>query len=352
MADFISQVLRVPETAARPEPPLAPVRTFVAADPVEVSLLIVTWNSERWIERCLRSIPAACNGMRYEVVIQDNASTDATLGQLSTRTATSVRVLESPENAGFAAATNRASHHSRGRYLFLLNPDCELEPDAIVRLVRFLDAHPEVAAAAPLLIGEEGRPQSDFQLRRFPTLGALASEILLLDKIAPRNRATAHYRYHDLDITEPRPIEQPAAAAFVVRRDVFERIGPLDEQFWPAWFEDVDYCRRLAAAGEQVWIVPSARVRHVGGASLRQLSFDRFTDLWYRNMWRYANKWLSASEVEWLRWTIMGGMVLRSIAAIGAPPSQAAGRVDAIRAYMKVLGKAFNRWDDSSPSSS
>jgi len=208
---------------------------------LDLSILIVTWNSERWIDRCLRSIPAACEGLEYEIVVHDNASTDSTLQHLG-----SANVLRSTRNDGFAAGTNRAFAASTGRYVFLLNPDCELAPRTLTRLFEFLESHPQIAAAVPLLMDHSGDSQREFQLRRLPTLGTLMSEVLLLNKLFPRNPATASYRYHDLDLTEPRRIEQPAAAALLLRRAVVEEIGPFDEQFAPAWFEDVDYCRRLA----------------------------------------------------------------------------------------------------------
>ena len=97
-----------------------------------------------------------------------------------------------------------------------------------------------------MLIDESGHSQRHFQLRRLPTLRSLASEVLLLDKLFPKNPTTAHHRYRDLDLTEPRVIEQPAAAALLLRREVMEDVGAFDESFAPAWFEDVDYCRRLA----------------------------------------------------------------------------------------------------------
>jgi hypothetical protein len=316
--------------------------------PLDLSILIVTWNSERWIERCLRSVPAACEGLEYEVLVHDNASHDATLALVS-----GASVIRSPHNAGFAAGTNRAFTESRGRYVFLLNPDCELMPRALTVLFEFLDAHPNAAAAAPLLMGEGGDVQRDFQLRRLPSLGTLAAEVLLLDKLFPTKARTASYRYRNLDLTEPRRIEQPAAAALLLRREVVDEIGPLDEQFTPAWFEDVDYCRRLAEKKKEVWVVPEARARHFGGASLEHIPFATFADVWYRNMWRYGRKWLRPAHAEALRWAIIAGMLLRCGAGLlGFKPRRVA-KWEAFRAYAQVLRKAFDRWSaDSSPSSS
>ena len=316
---------------------------------VELSILIVTWNSERWIDRCLRSLPAACEGLAYEVVVYDNASTDKTLSLLPED---ATRVIRSKQNDGFAAGTNRAIEQSLGPYVFLLNPDCDLDPRALTVLCDFLDHNPNAAAAAPLLVGEGGGSQREFQLRRLPTLRALAAEALLVNKMLPRNRATAHYRYRDLDLSVPVRIEQPAAAALLVRRSVFEEIGPFDEQFSPAWFEDVDYCRRLAQAKKELFVVPAATARHVGGASLEHMSYSTFIDLWYRNMWRYARKWFSPSRAEALRLAVIAGMLMRCVAALCGFRNGSSSRWEALRTYARVLKKALNRWDDSSPSPS
>jgi len=303
-------------------------RTEVRA--LDLSILIVTWNSERWIDRCLRSIPAGCEGLQYEVVVHDNSS----------------------ENLGFAGGTNRAFGASKGRYVFLLNPDCELGPRAITSLLGFLESHPYIAAAAPLLSDEHGDSQRDFQLRRLPTLGSLLAEVLMVDKVFPHNRVTASYRYHDLDLSEPRRVEQPAAAALLLRREVVEETGPLDEQFAPAWFEDVDYCKRLAERKKEVWVVPEAHVGHFGGASLEHMNFAGFVDIWYRNMWRYARKWMRPGQAKKLRWAIVAGMLMRCAVSglLGLRP-KGVPRWAAFRAYAAVMKKAFDRWD-SSPSSS
>jgi hypothetical protein len=320
-----------------------------ALEPVDLSIVVVTWNSERWVERCLRAIPAACGDIAHEVIVYDNASSDRTIGVA--QALLPAHVIRSASNDGLAAATNRAIAVSRGRYVFLLNPDCELAPNALADLVRFLDSHPEAAAAAPLLSDDDGHSQREFQLRRLPTLMTFASEILAFEKWLPGNRATARYRYRDLHLEGPQRVDQPAAAALLLRREVFDEIGPLDEQFSPAWFEDVDYCRRLAEAGKAVYVVPSARGKHFGGASLEHVPFDRFVDLWYAHMWRYARKWFSPTQVEALRWLIVAGMLLRLVPAIAGIAHPEVGRRNAFRAYSGVLKRAFFRWGERSPSS-
>jgi GT2 family glycosyltransferase len=326
---------------------LMEVETAAQTRTVDLSIVVVTWNSERWIERCLASIPAACGGCSYEVVIYDNASSDRTLQLVSG----DARVIRGDSNAGFAGGTNRGIEHSTGRYLFLLNPDCELAPGALTNLMDYLDDHSAVAAAAPLLIDDDGGSQREFQLRRLPTLRTLLGEIFGIGKLFPANRATARYRYRDLVLDEPRVIEQPAAAALLLRREVFDEIGPFDERFAPAWFEDVDYCRRLAAAHKTVMVVPAARAQHFGGSSLEHVSFERFADVWYRNMWLYARKWFSGGQAELVRWAIVVAMMLRVPAAIAGIAHRDHGRLRVARAYARVARHAVRRWDLSPASS-
>jgi len=312
----------------------------VATRALDLSIAIVTWNSERWIERCLQSIAAACGNLAYEVVVYDNASSDKTLAVAGDQ----VEIMRGNANIGFAAGVNRVATRTSGRYLFLLNPDCELAPGALEMLVEFLDANPVVAAAAPLLSDEAGDSQREFQLRRLPTLATLVSEVFGIDKLFPDNRMTARYRYRELELTHPQPVEQPAAAALLLRREVFAEVGPFDERFAPAWFEDVDYCRRLAAAGHTIFVVPAARARHFGGASLEHVPFAEFIALWYRNMWFYARKWLTPGQAEALRWAIVIGMLLRIPPALAGIAYRRLGRWSAARAYAGVMRKAFTRW--------
>jgi GT2 family glycosyltransferase len=314
--------------------------TSLEAAPLPLTIAIVTWNSARWIERCLRSIDAACAGLAHEIVVYDNASSDRTL-QLIGGHAT---LLRGARNDGFAAGINRAVKNTRGRYVFLLNPDCELKPGALAELVRYLDGHQDVAAAAPLLSDDDGGSQREFQLRRLPTFRMLLADVLGVSRVVPSNGATARYRYRDLDLSVPQTVEQPAAAAFLLRREVFDEVGPFDERFAPAWFEDVDYCRRLAAAGKRIVVVPAARARHFGGASLEHVAFPEFVDHWYRNMHLYARKWFPARQAAALRWAVVVGMLLRIPLGLLGLAHRDAGRRMAVRGYARVLGRALRGW--------
>lgn len=319
---------------------------------VAVSILIVTWNSAPWIERCLTSIEAAAGDLPCEVLIFDNASTDETQTLIRRHTADHVTVIESDVNLGFSGAMNRLIEQSSGAYLLCLNADSEPEPDCIAKLVNHLDAHPDVAAAAPLLSHHDGEPQNEWQLRTLPSLRSIAAEVLLLNKVFPANGWSMGHAYRSIDLDDVQRVEQPAAAALLLRRSVVQTIGAFDETFEPAWFEDVDYCRRMANAGLPIDLVPSARAHHFGGASLQKMPFDEFIAIWYRNLFRYVTKWFSTPQAEIVRWMIIVGMVARIIATTSFIVRPPVARRVALRGYSTVLQEALARWSGTSRSSS
>jgi len=316
-----------------------------------VSVLVVTWNSERWIGACLDALPKACEGISWQLVVVDNASGDSSAALAERHAGADGRVFRSETNRGFAGGMNDAIERASGRWLLLLNPDCVLDPGAVPRLVDACESDPDAAGAAPCLRGPDGSSQSSFQFRRLPTPGAFFAELFFLDRLAPWNPATARYRYRDRDFSKAGEVEQPAFAAVLMRSQIARREGPLDESFYPAWFDDVDYCRRIRGSGYRFLAVPDATGVHAGGASLETLHRGDFAVVWYRNMYRYATKWFTARGAGIVRWSIIGGMMIRiAVTAIGLGRF-ARPRREILRGWIEVLKGAWKRWDESSRSS-
>lgn len=332
------------------EPESRPEIAAVPSVP-DVTVAIVSWNSAAWIERCLRAVDESARERRFEIVVWDNASSDGTAEAAERIADARVLVVRSRGNRGFAGGLNGILDVTTGRNVLLLNPDCELAPGTVDTLAAYLDAHPNVGAVAPLLLNPDGTPQREFQLRRFPTLAAVAAEILLLQRLAPDNRASARYRYRDLEIDRPVDVEQPAAAALMIRRSVIDTVGSFDERFAPAWLEDVDYAKRIWNAGFSIVLVPEATATHEGGVSLDHLTMGTFVEVYYRNLYKYALKWWPARDAEKLRWVILAGMLLRSAALAAGMAPNGESRWRPIAAHMRVFRKAFFRWDDRSLSS-
>ncbi len=250
-----------------------------------MSILIVSWNPGTALERCLRSLDPTV----HEVVVVDNASEDGSPELVRSRFPRVV-LDRQPVNLGFAGGVNRACALASGELLLLLNSDAAATDGAVDLLASFLEGNPSVGAVAGRLVDPEGKPQRGWNVRRFPTLGSLAADLLLVDQVWPSNPATARYRAEDLDESKPGEVEQPAAACLMVRRSALAAVGGLDEGFQPAWFEDVDLCRRLLAAGWRIYFVPQAVFVHEGGTAMRRMGHEAFTRAWYRNMRKYARK--------------------------------------------------------------
>jgi GT2 family glycosyltransferase len=137
-------------------------------------------------------------------------------------------------------------------------------------------------------------------------------EVLLVNRLWPENPWNRHYRCLDLDDSKPQFVDQPAGACLAVRREAWDSIGGFDENFYPVWFEDVDFCRRLVDHGWKIAYCPDARFSHVGGHSVSRLPFRDRQVFWYRNMLRYSSKHLGRLRTYVLRVGILGGLALRA----------------------------------------
>jgi N-acetylglucosaminyl-diphospho-decaprenol L-rhamnosyltransferase len=250
-----------------------------------VSVLVVSWQSAGWLERCL----AAIDPREAEIIVADNASTDGSAARARS-VAPHATVIALDRNLGFAGGVNAARAAARTPRLLLLNPDAEATPGAIARLADALDQAADLGAVSGRLVDADGTPQHGFNVRRLPTLASLAADVLLLDHVWPGNPASARYYARDLDPDAPADVEQPAAACLMIRADVFDRLGGFDEAFWPAWWEDVDFCRRLRTAGYRIRYVPDAVFHHHGGASVAALGDGAFERVFAANRRRYVRK--------------------------------------------------------------
>lgn len=216
-----------------------------------VSIIVVNFNGGEFTPACLESIPAGA-----EIIVVDNGSKDGSPDAIAEKFP-SVLILRNSANLGFARAVNQGIAASKGRYLCLLNNDARLSPDTLSMLTSYMDAHPEVGMAAPQLMHDDGRKQHSFD--NFPSLATA-----LLNKSLLRILSPGRYPSKKQDYAEPREVESVIGACMMVRRDVVDRIGPLDETFF-LFLEETDWCLRCWRAGHKVVFVPGSRVVHLQG---------------------------------------------------------------------------------------
>src|SRR5271165_1859344 len=295
------------------------------------SAIIVTHNSGATIGECLEALV----GQECDIVVVDNASSDDTVKRVEEFVAWSpARLIANEENVGFGAAVNQGARETDSNVLLILNPDAIAEPEAAAALLRCMDAT-GASAVGGALVGEDGQPARGFTFRQVATLAPLVCEALLINQLWPGNPVNRRYRCLDADYSQQQEVEQPAGACLAVSRTMWDKLGGFDEQFFPVWFEDVDFCKRLREPGVKILYCPEARFRHSGAHSVGQLSFRDKQVYWYGNMLRYARKHFPAGKVAVLKLAIVAGMVTRSVAALFG--ARKAPLAETLAAYWSII---------------
>ena len=278
---------------------------------VDLSILIVSYNTCAVLRECLQSIEGGRGGLSLEVIVVDNASRDDSVAMVRGEFPW-VRVIETGANLGFGNANNRALEAATGRYLVLLNSDAFLGADTLAVSLRKMEAEPGVGLAGGRLVGRDGVPQPS--ARMFPTL---LRDLLTMSGLAERYAGSRFFGQGDRTWADPMAdaeVDWVPGAYSMVRGDLAREIGLFDPAFF-LYYEEVDLCRRVKRAGYRVMYWPEIVVVHVGGESSRQVTTlemsrsgaqlvlwrMRSTLLFYRKHggWRAgAVRWM---EVGWYR---------------------------------------------------
>ncbi len=309
------------------------------APPASLAVVLVSWEDFEELVACLASLAEhrpRRDTLPVEVCVVDNASQvfdEVTLRRLWPE----ATIVRNPTNRGFGPAANQGVARCTSDIVLLLNPDARPTPGALEALVSAFHARPDAVAVAPRLVdgpGTGGEPQARFQLRRLPTWRQAVRELLLVDKLFPDSEVLRRERYLHVDRTRPFAVEQPAAAALAVRREVFLAARGFDERFVPAWFEDVDLCRRLLDFGP-ILFWPDAVFVHGGGHAASHLGYHRFLPLYYRNECRYWRKYGGFPAELAFRTLLLVGMALR-LAVLPLRPVVPRPRGQAALAYLRT----------------
>lgn len=253
---------------------------------MQISVIIVNWNVKDLLADCLRSVLASQIEPAPEIIVVDSASGDGSAAMVRADFP-QVKLIASAENLGYAKGNNVGAAAATGDFLFLLNPDTRLAPDALALLRDHLLAHPQTGVVAPQLLWPAGQTQSS--RRRFPTPATLFWESTLLEQWFPRNATARRYKMADFPADQPAPVDWAVGAALFIRRAVWQAVGPLDESFF-MYFEETDWFRRCAQAGWRADYLPQAQVIHYEGQSSGQVVAAR-TIRFQRSKIRYAQKW-------------------------------------------------------------
>jgi len=254
----------------------------VRVKPSELSIIIVSWNTRELLAQALESAYDTVGDIACEVLVVDNGSTDGSAEMVETRFP-QTQVLRNAENVGFARANNQALASSRGRFVLLLNSDAVLLPDALMHMARFMESEPSAGIVGPRILNPDGSFQSSYM--SFPTLLAELLLMTKLHKVAYGQHFPSHPPAKSRD---RRSVDWVSGACLMIRRQVVEDIGGLDEEFF-MYSEEVDWCWRAKQAGWCVYYLPEAEAVHWGGLSSTKVPVSRRT-LVYGSKLRFLRK--------------------------------------------------------------
>src|SRR5579883_1928976 len=279
----------------------------------DIAVIIVSWNTREDLRKCLSSLFAEPGPQcTFDVWVVDNASQDGS-PEMVRRDFPKAHLIAYDQNLGYVKANNQAiAETADARYAFLLNSDAFIHgPETLDALVKFADENPKAGIAGARVLNPNGSLQ--LSCRRFPTLGAGFFRNTYLGRLFPNNRYAREYLMGDFNHAEARTVDWVSGCAMFIRRELIDKIGPLDERFY-MYCEDVDICRRAWEAGYEVWYCPTATVTHRIGASSDK-NMEKMTWVFHKSWEIYDQKYHPSS---WFgrRWAVKGGLWLRATVRI------------------------------------
>ncbi len=234
--------------------------------PVDVSIIIVHWNTVQLLRACLASCKKQI-GCTFEIVVIDNHSTDSTLQGLI-QEFPSITWICNRDNRGFAAANNQGLKIAKGNHLLLLNPDTELPSTDFLKHFVEEGKKRQAGIIGPRLNYSNGSLQPS--VRNLPTTAALCTLLSKMHVVFPNLASVKRLMRSDFNYKQAQEVEQVSGACFLISRECFKAVGLFDENFW-IWFEEVDYCARARCAKFKIWYTPAVQCMHVGGISFSQV---------------------------------------------------------------------------------
>ncbi len=227
----------------------------------KVSIIIVVYNGElKRLENCLKSIDNSKPKISFEVIVVNNGTEDEGVQNVINKSFIKARYIKSPRNGGYGAGNNLGAKNAKGKYLFIFNNDTKLLSGAIDTLGTYLDTHPKFAIVAPNLVDEKGKPFQRTGTRILTPIRAIFA-MSFIDALFPQNKIAKDYYMDDVPNSELRETDSVPGAAFLIRKNIFEKVGMFDENIF-LFMEEQDLGKRVRDVGYKIAILPEATVYH------------------------------------------------------------------------------------------
>ena len=229
---------------------------------IDVTAVLVNYNTAHLLDEAIGALRVSARGLNLQIVIVDNASRDDSIAVLRARYA-DCDVIENPNNVGFGRANNAALALARGRLVLLLNTDAFVAADTLTRTVEYIDAHADVGVLGVRLVGRDGVLQPS--CRYFPTPFNVFLQRAGIERWFPGVRTIDDMQW---DHASVRACDWVPGCYYLVRREVIDRVGLFDPRYF-LYYEEVDHCRAVKAAGWRVVYYADTSVVHIGGESAK-----------------------------------------------------------------------------------
>jgi len=288
---------------------------------VDLSIIILSYNTRPLLRNCLQAISRAKkNDYQIETIVVDNDSSDGSQKMVVDEFLW-VKLIKSRKNLGFAGGNNLGFKSTRGRYLLFLNSDTEIMPEALIKMVEFMDKNLKVGASTPKTLLFSGGMDQDCH-RGFPTPWASVTYFLGLEKLFPKSKIFGQYHQFYLDLNKIHEIDAGFGTFMFVRQKALEQVGNWDENYF-FYGEDLDLFYRIKKADWKIMFYPEPLVIHHKGASsgLRKESKEvarpsretriKVAKASIKAMEIFYKKFYQDKYPSWLTWVVLLGIKVK-----------------------------------------
>jgi hypothetical protein len=235
---------------------------------LDITIIILSYNTYDLTLQCLLALSKTDWGsLTKEIIVVDNASTDKTVERIKKKFS-DVRVIKNSKNIGFAAGNNVGIREAEGRYILLLNSDTEVNPGTLKTMIEFMDTHPKAGASTCKLALPNGSMDPACH-RGFPAPWAAFTYMSGLERLFPKTTLFGQYHLGYRPMSVPHEIDCPSGAFFLVRKEVIQAVGLLDEEFF-MYGEDIDWAYRIKKQGWEIWFYSDGSIMHLKKQSGRE----------------------------------------------------------------------------------
>ncbi len=279
---------------------------------LELSVIIVNYNVKHFLEQCLHSVFGALKGIKSEVFVVDNNSVDGSVALVKQKFP-QVKLISNDTNTGFSVANNQAIKQANGKYVLLLNPDTVVQEDTFEKIIAFMNEHPNAGGLGIKMVDGKGNflPESK---RGLPTPWVAFYKIFGLAKLMPQSKKFGQYHLTFLDKDKTNQVDILSGAFMLIRKEVLDKIGLLDETFF-MYGEDVDLSYRITQAGYKNYYFADSSIIHYKGESTKKSSVN-YVVVFYKAMAIFAKKHFSNKGAGAYIFFIYLAIYLRAFAAI------------------------------------